>query len=287
MTILPLVWWNERAPGGRVKGWVFLVHPGPSLLVTATFVAVAGLAEQSAPSQLRAVQLVGVMLPIQFAIGIVNDLADRDGDVIAKPYKPLIRGVVPAHGAWIAGVAGAALGLACAATINVATFALAVGGLAAGIGYDVGLRRTPLSALPWWAGIVMLPLAAFATVGMLSGRLLELVPLGGLVALGLHLANGAPDVEGDRGARRRSLPVILGADASLRLSAVALLSVAVVGSVLAALAVRGFPVVQATATLLCCSVVYALIVRMRAPFPLYAASSAIYAAAWLATVPIA
>src|SRR5436309_69252 len=93
--MLPAKWWDERVPGGSVKGWLFLVHPGPSLLVTATFVAVAALAARSAPSPLRVAQLAAAMLCVQFAIGIANDLADVAPDSLSKPYKPLARVVVP------------------------------------------------------------------------------------------------------------------------------------------------------------------------------------------------
>src|SRR5439155_1721534 len=93
--MLPAKWWDERVPGGSAKGWLFLVHPGPSLLVTATFVAVAGVAGRSAPSPLRAAQLAGAMLGVQFAIGIANDLADAAPDAVSKPFKPLARKVVP------------------------------------------------------------------------------------------------------------------------------------------------------------------------------------------------
>src|SRR5438552_2656689 len=198
------MWWDERRAGGRVHGWLFLFHPGPSLLVTATFVAVSALAARAAPSALHALHLAGAMLPIQFAIGAANDVVDRGGDAATEPYKPLVRGAMSVPSATAAAVVLAAAGLVSAATINPLTGALCVLGLAAGLSYDLGLRRTVLSVVPWWAGFALLPLAAFAAAGVTTARLLWLLPLTALVALGLHLANGAPDVEGDRRVGRRS-----------------------------------------------------------------------------------
>src|ERR1035437_10544159 len=39
------VWWDERKPGRAIRSLVFLVHPGPSVLVTIVLVAIAGLAD--------------------------------------------------------------------------------------------------------------------------------------------------------------------------------------------------------------------------------------------------
>ncbi|HKR98954.1 MAG TPA: hypothetical protein VJU79_05510, partial [Candidatus Dormibacteraeota bacterium] len=77
---------DERRPGGRLRGLLFLLHPGPSLLVTATFVAIACLAVRGVPGWLRVVQLVGVMLPIQFSIGVSNDVCDLPIDAATKPH---------------------------------------------------------------------------------------------------------------------------------------------------------------------------------------------------------
>ena len=105
------------------------------------------------------------------------------------------------------GVALGVLGLAVAATVNLATLVLGGAALAAGLAYDLGLRRTVLSWVPWWGGMAVLPLTAYATAGAIPSRLFVLVPLAALVALGLHFANALPDIEADRAAGVHSLPV--------------------------------------------------------------------------------
>ncbi len=208
------MWWDERAPGGRTRSLIFLGHPGPSVLVTVVFVALAGLAGRAVPDPTRILQLVGTMLPIQLSIGVINDVVDLPADTVAQPYKPLVRGVLRrSTAAWI-GVILAAIGLASAATINVATLGLGAAALAAGLSYDLGLRRTVLSWVPWWAGMAVLPFASYASAGPIPPRLLALIPLSALIAVGLHLANALPDIDTDRAAGVHSLPVVIGARAA-------------------------------------------------------------------------
>ena len=103
------MWWDERRSGGRLKALLFLLHPGPSLLVTATFLAIGCLAAGGWPGGARAGQLTGIMLPIQFSIGISNDASDVRADATAKPYKPLVRGAIGPGAAIVVAVALAAL----------------------------------------------------------------------------------------------------------------------------------------------------------------------------------
>src|SRR5579864_2837176 len=112
------VWWDERQPGGTIRSLIFLGHPGPSLLVTGVLVAIASLAGHGLPDGIRAVQLVGAMLPVQLCIGVVNDVADLPADAVTKPHKPLVRGVIDRRSAAVLGILLGAIGLGAAATIN-------------------------------------------------------------------------------------------------------------------------------------------------------------------------
>ena len=49
--------------------------------------------------------------------------------------------------------------------------------------------------------MAVLPLEGYASVGSIPSRLLVLIPLSGLIALGLHFANALPDIDGDRNTR--------------------------------------------------------------------------------------
>jgi len=279
------VWWDERRPGGRLKSLLFLTHPGPSVLVTATFVAVAWMAAGHAPGPGRFVQLVFLMLPIQFAIGVANDLCGLPADRAAKAYKPLVRGAVDRRLAAVLAVVLAVGGLVSAATISWTVWGFALGGLVAGLTYDAGLARTPLSVVPWWAAFVFLPLAAFAAAGRATPWAAVLVPLSGLLAVSLQLANGLPDIDADRRAGSRSLPVLLGARrcrvlASASLAAAAIVAVDVAGPI-------GQRVVVVAA-----GAAVALVASGSAPwvgqarlFPILAPAAAVLAVTWLAVLP--
>lgn len=279
------MWWDERKPGGAIRSLIFMGHPGPSLLVTVVLVAIAGLAERRLPGGVLALQLIGAMLPVQLCIGVINDVVDLPADAVAKPHKPLVRGVVArSTAAWV-GVALGAIGLAIAATINLETLGLDALALGAGLAYDLGLRGTPLSWAPWWGGMAVLPLEGYASVGSIPSRLLILIPLSGLIAIGLHFANALPDIHGDRIAGRRSLPVLVGASRT-RWAGPLLISVAG----LLALVLAG-PLGQAGAVFfagvagLAIGVAAVVVTRSPRPFPTLAVATAVFAIAWLASLP--
>ena len=187
------------SPLPTLRAALALLHPGPSLLVTACFVAAAAAARHRLPDPVTALRLVAIMLPIQLAIGALNDLCDRDLDRLVKPWKPLASGALsPVVAGGIAPV-GFAVALGMAATFPLPTLPLAAVCAAAGIGYDLGLKRGALSWLPYWVGFACLPLTAGATVQHLTLRVvIAAPPLALALALSLQLANSLPDIEGDR-----------------------------------------------------------------------------------------
>jgi 4-hydroxybenzoate polyprenyltransferase len=279
------VWWDERAPGGRIRSLIFLGHPGPSLLVTLVFVAIAGLAGGGVPDATRVLQLVGTMLPIQLCIGVLNDVVDLPADAVAQPYKPLARRVLGRKtAAWIGAVLGVA-GLSVAATINLATLGLGAAALVAGLAYDLGLRRTVLSWVPWWGGMAVLPLAAYASAGAIPSRLLILIPLSALIAVGLHLANAQPDIDADRVAGVRSFPVVVGVRAARWAGPAALAAAGLLALVLALPLGQASPLLFAGAAVLAGGLATVAVTGLPRPFPILAAASAVFAIAWLGSLP--
>lgn len=281
------VWWDERTPGGRTRSLIFLGHPGPSVLVTVVFVALAGLAERSMPDAVRILQLVATMLPIQLCIGVINDVVDLPADTVAQPYKPLVRGVLRrSTAAWIGVILGA-IGLAAAATINLGTLGLGAAALGAGLSYDLGLRRTVLSWVPWWGGMAVLPLASYASAGAIPARLLVLIPLAALIAIGLHVANALPDIDTDRTAGARSFPVLIGVGAARWVGPFALAAADVVALVLAVPLGQGGALFFAGAAVLACGVLAVILTRSPRPFPILAVGTAVFAVTWLGSLPLA
>lgn len=278
---------DERHPrGGRAKGWLFLTHPGPSLLVTAVTVAAAGLLTRRLPSERTAVGVVLLMLPAQLAIGVLNDWADVASDRVSKPFKPIVRGRVRrSHAAALATLL-LAISLGTGAWFGADVLLVAVLGAAAGVAYDLALKRTPLAVLAWWAGFITVPLLAMVMTGRLRGDV-ETVPLAGLLATALLIANGLPDIEGDRLAGERTLPVILGVRASRWVLSAAMLAAGVAVLALAAPLGQGGLVFVAAALFAAGAGVGLLPARARhLSFPILALCVAAGTVSWLAALPV-
>lgn len=279
---------SPARPSGRrrVLAAVALVHPGPSLLVTAVTVAAGGLALGRLPSLDLAIRLVLIMLPAQFAIGVVNDLADLEADRRTKPAKPLVSGAVSRGSAAVVASGCIAISLASAAVSGRDVLLLVVLGLGAGLVYDCGLKRSPLSVLCWWMGLAAVPLAAYAAAGTLRPGLWWEVPLAGLLALALLCANALPDLEADRRAGVDSIPVRLGEAGSRWVG----LGAALVAGGLAVALSR--PLGQSVAAVLVAAMLYAVVSvltlvspAVRRPFPFVAIAAAGLAVTWFAALP--
>ncbi len=270
----------------RWRAGFSLLHPGPSLLVTACFVAAAAAARHRLPDPLTGLRLVAVMLPLQFAIGAFNDLRDQEDDRAGKPGKPLARGAVSPAFAVAASVLGFGVALVMAATFPLPTLPLAGACAAAGTAYDLGLKRGALSWLPFWVGFACLPLTAGAAVGELSARVvLAAPPLALALALSVQLANALPDIEADRRSGSAGLAVRLDAVWARRLS-LGLGALAGLAAVAAAPALaQPVAVVAAGAVPLVGAVLLLAVHPLPRPFPLLAPAVGVLAAVWLLALP--
>jgi 4-hydroxybenzoate polyprenyltransferase len=189
-------------------------HPGPTAVVTVVAVLLgAGVALSTGE-----LVLVGVTVLVgQLSIGWSNDWIDAPVDaVIGRPDKPTVRGDVGAHV-----LRTAALG----ALVVVVPLSLVAGWRAgaahlllvgSGWAYNLGLKRTLWSPLPYLVGFGALPVYV-VLVG--AGDVSWWLPTaGGLLGVAAHFANAAPDVAGDRQSGVRGLPQLIGSTASLVVS---------------------------------------------------------------------
>ncbi len=187
-------------PPSRVPAWLRaarIVHPFPSLLNVAATAGLAFAAADGSPSTSMLIRLMLVMLFTQCAIGVTNDLFDRELDAATKPYKPLVAGTISVRTAVALAVSFAAAGMTIALTLGVASFGLAALGTVCGLAYDARLKRTLLSALPFTIAIPTLPIWVYVTLDAWEPVLWWLLPLGALLGLSIHLANTLPDIESD------------------------------------------------------------------------------------------
>jgi 4-hydroxybenzoate polyprenyltransferase len=158
------------------------------------------------------------MLLLQFGIGAANDWADAPADATTRPAKPVPAGLVrrPTT-AWIAG--GAALtGLALASLAGLPTLVVAAAGLATGLVYDLRLKQTRLSWVPYAVGIPLLPVFAWVgATGSLPASFAVLVPIAMVAGAALAVANAVADVEGDLAAGIETVATSLGLDQARRI----------------------------------------------------------------------
>ena len=180
------------------------MHPFPSFLVTVVTITILFIADQSPPPGV-ALRLGVGMLCFQFAIGLVNDVADREADGVAKPWKPIASGALPARTAILlaAGLSGA--GLVITASFDTTPWLIGAAGLVCGLAYDVVLKRTALSWLPMSIAFPLIPVWVYTVLGRWDGLLWWVFPMGALLGLSVHFANQLPDIAADRKAGVRGI----------------------------------------------------------------------------------
>lgn len=239
-----------RSVIARLVGLCRLVHPFPSLLDAAATGVVALIAGADAAVAGR---LALGMLGLQFAIGAANDLADARLDRLSRPSKPLPSGLVGPRQALAVSVVAAIVGLASAASVGLAPFAVGVVGLADGLVYDLRLKGTVFSWLPFAAGVALLPVYAWlGATGILPVAFWGIIPMALLAGAVLAVANALADVEHDRQAGVTSIATALGRNRAVAAQGAGLLILqltVVTSSVAAGLVAAALPALAVGTTL--------------------------------------
>jgi 4-hydroxybenzoate polyprenyltransferase len=222
---------SARAPRRRkARALLALPHTSAVVAVVGATALFGLLAADFHPPPGRFALLVLGMLGGQLAVGALNEWCDRHADAVAKPHKPIPRGEVSPGEALGMTAGGLALMLGCGAALGWRALLLLSVANGCGLAYDLGLKRTPLSWLPYLVALPLVPIWAWTTMRAFAPRLLWLYPIGALLVVAIHLAQTLPDIEGDRGQGERGLAVVLGRRrATALLWSAAFLSVAIVG----------------------------------------------------------
>ncbi|MFD5324932.1 UbiA family prenyltransferase [Streptomyces sp. NPDC127092] len=193
-------------------------HPGPATTVT---VLAALLAAAFGLDLAAAATAVAAVAAGQLSIGWCNDRLDLRRDRAAgRRDKPLATGA--ARPVTVGAAACTALLLCVPLSLGCGLLAGAVhlGCVAAGWTYNLWLKRTVLSWLPYAVAFGLLP--AFLTL-TLPGRPwppLWLTAAAALLGTGAHFANVLPDIEEDLAGGVRGLPQRLGRRGSMASAAV-------------------------------------------------------------------
>jgi 4-hydroxybenzoate polyprenyltransferase len=165
----------------------------------------------------------------QLSVGWSNDYVDADRDALVdRTDKPIPAGHIAAR---VVGVA-ALTALIASVPLSLASGWLAAlphfAGIAAAWGYNLGLKGTVISPIPYAIGFGGLP--AFVVLGLPDRPTPPawLIIAGALLGLGAHFANVLPDMADDIRLGVRGLPHRLGARASAALAAAFLLAASLV-----------------------------------------------------------
>ncbi|MBK0372845.1 UbiA family prenyltransferase [Streptomyces sp. RB110-1] len=211
---------------GPLVGLALACHPGPALAVTALACALAVGAGLGGP---RAALVTAAVLTGQLSVGWCNDAYDARRDARAgRRGKPASDGRVRTGAVW------AAAGIALALCVPLS---LACGGLAGAVHlaavaaawlYNLRLKATALSWLPYVTGFGLLPAAVTLTLPGQPWPRWWTVAAGALLGLAAHLADTLPDIAADRAAGVTGLPHRLGAAGTRLLLPLPLLAAAAV-----------------------------------------------------------
>lgn len=192
-----------------------LPHPWAVLLVIAALALFGLLATRGRPEPVRFALLLLSALGGQIAIGALNEYCDRELDAAAGRAKPIPSGLISPRAALRVTAGGLALMLVAGAPLGLLPLALVGLGTGAGLAYDLWLKPTRWSWVPYLVSLPLLPICAWVTLARFDPRLLLLYPLGALMVLAVHLAQSLPDAASDRAAGAGTLVARLGRDRAL------------------------------------------------------------------------
>jgi 4-hydroxybenzoate polyprenyltransferase len=169
----------------------------------------------------RLALLAGLLATNQYAAGALNDAVDVEADRAAGRDKPIPSGAISRRAVTLLALGSGVASLGFALALGPATLALAAVGLACAWSYDLRLKGTAASALPFAVALPLVPLFGYAAAGRFPAVLWWAWPIGALAAIAVHLADSLPDVESDRATGVRGLAPRLGVGRAAALVAVA------------------------------------------------------------------
>ncbi len=187
-------------------------HPGPTLAVTfitVTLGVAVGL-------ELWRLAVLGVaMLCGQASVGLSNDWLDAARDAASvRTDKPVARGDVSPRLARDTAFTALALAIAFTVPLGAAALGAHLIFLAAGWGYNLGLKGTAVSVLPYVVGFGVLPLLVTVSLPSHAVAAWWAIGAGALLGVAAHFANALPDLDADRATGVLGLPHRVGARAS-------------------------------------------------------------------------
>lgn len=243
-------------------GLVRACHPLPTVAVAAL---TAGLVVGAGGGLSEGLLVVAAVLAGQLVIGWSNDLVDAERDrSVGRADKPLARGDVTARAVRtalvVAVVATVVLSVAASVPTAALHLVLVVG---SGLAYNLGVKGTVWSWVPYAVAFGALPAVAWVGVGA-GAPAWWVVAVGSLLGVGAHLLNVLPDLAEDEQTGVRGLPHRLGERRTRLLAPLLLLAGSVVVVLAPAGGLRWWSPVVLVACLTLAAVVWSA--RGRTPF---------------------
>jgi 4-hydroxybenzoate polyprenyltransferase len=201
-------------------------HPIPTAAVTSFATALA--AAVGNPAATCATVAVAVLAG-QLSIGWSNDRIDVALDRSAhRTDKPIARSDISPRTVDVAIAVAVAVAVAASFALGWRAALFHLAGVACGWAYNLGVKGTVLSWLPYAIAFGTLP--GVATLALPRPELPAgwAVVAGALLGVGAHLTNAAPDLAADRAFGVRGLPHVMGARRAVLLAAALLLAASVV-----------------------------------------------------------
>lgn len=181
-----------------LRGLLVVGHPLPTFLTAVAGTAFFLIARNDAGITRDAVFVFISVYLILYSIGAMNDYVDepldRRGD---REEKPLVAGDLSRTSALLLWLATAGLGVAAAYHFNLLVAGIATLMWLLGVSYNFWAKPTSLSWLPFVAFYPSLPVLGFVAAGRFTPGLLLVYPVGGLLSVGLNVANTIPDIDRD------------------------------------------------------------------------------------------
>ena len=200
------------SPSTLVRALALSCHLIPSLAVTALTAGLAGLA--GLPLD-RGILVTSAIFTGQLSIGWSNDYIDAEPDAaVRRSDKPVASGAVAPRVAGIAAGVALVLMLALSGALGWPGGGAALVATACGWAYNLGLKATVLSWLPYAIAFGMFPAVATLSASAPRWPAPWALAAGALLGVAAHLANVLPDLGQDAATGVRGLPHRLGPKAT-------------------------------------------------------------------------
>ena len=191
-------------------------------VVLGTVLALGGLPDLEASWQAAAVAAVSAVL-IAAGGNVLNDVFDIDIDAVNRANRPLPSGLISRSAARMLWATLSVAGVALGAAVSWRHFVLAMAAAALLYGYSARLKRVPVAGNAAISFLVGLAIVYGGLVGASPESALVGAAFAFLSTFAREVIKDVEDVEGDRSAGRRTIPIVYGARAARTVSSAALL----------------------------------------------------------------